>query len=157
MGLKDGGIDLICRKNGDILLVQCKNWKLESTIYEKHICQLFGASKFYDKSHIQQEYCDGLFADIDWDRVTPVFISTTKLDDHAIEVAKTLEVQVRNISFDKKYPIIKCNINDGAKIYHLPMDQMYDYTKIYKPGERYVCTVKEAEALGFRRALRWQG
>ncbi len=157
MGLKDGGIDLICRKNGEILLVQCKNWKLESTIYEKHICQLFGASKFYDKSHIQQEYSDGLFADIEWDRVTPVFVATTKLDEHAVEVAKTLGVEVRNITFDKKYPIIKCNINDGAKIYHLPMDQMYDFTKIYKPGERYVSTVKEAEALGFRRAHRWNG
>ena len=157
MGLKDGGIDLICRKNGEILLVQCKNWKLESTIYEKHICQLFGASKFYDKSHIQQEYSDGLFADIEWDRVTPVFVATTKLDEHAVEVAKTLGVEVRIITFDKKYPIIKCNINEGAKIYHLPMDQMYDFTKIYKPGERYVSTVKEAEALGFRRAHRWNG
>lgn len=157
MGLKDGGIDLICRKNGEILLVQCKNWKIESTIYEKHICQLFGASKFYDKSHIQQEYSDGLFADIEWDRVTPVFVATTKLDEHAVEVAKTLGVEVRNITFDKKYPIIKCNINEGAKIYHLPMDQMYDFTKIYKPGERYVSTVKEAEALGFRRAHRWNG
>ncbi len=157
MGLKDGGIDLICRKNGEILLVQCKNWKLDSTIYEKHICQLYGASKFYDKDHIQQEYIGGLFADIDWDRATPVFVTTTKLDDHAREVANKLEVEVRNITFDKKYPIIKCNINAGEKIYHLPIDQMYDYTKICKPGECYVSTVKEAEAKGFRRAHRWTG
>lgn len=157
MGLKDGGIDLICRKQGEILLVQCKNWKLDSTIYEKHICQLYGASKFYDKDHIQQEYRGGLFADIDWDRATPVFVATTKLDDHAKEVAKTLGVEVRNISFDKNYPIIKCNINAGAKIYHLPIDQMYDYTKICKPGECFVSSVKEAEAKGFRRAHRWTG
>ena len=157
MGLKDGGIDLICRKKGEILLVQCKNWKLDSTIYEKHICQLYGASKFYDKDQLQKEYSEGLFADIDWETATPVFVATTKLDEHAVEVAQTLGVSVRNVSFDKKYPIIKCNINNGAKIYHLPIDQMYDYTKICKPGECYVSTVKEAEALGFRRAHRWKG
>ena len=157
LGLKDGGIDLICRRQGEILLVQCKNWNLSSTIYEKHICQLFGASKFYDKDHIQQEYSDGLFANVDWDRVTPVFVTTTKLDDHAVEVAKTLGVEVRYIPMEKNYRIIKCNINNGSKIYHLPIDQMYDLTKIYKPGECYVATVKDAEARGFRRAHRWSG
>ena len=96
MGLKDGGVDLICRKKGELLLVQCKNWKLESTIYEKHICQLYGASRFYDKDHIQEEYKNGLFADVEWDRAIPVFITTTKLDDHAIEVANTLKVVVKN-------------------------------------------------------------
>lgn len=157
MGLKDGGIDLICRKDGEILLVQCKNWRLESTIYEKHICQLYGASKYYDKDHIQQEYSDGLFSSVDWDRVRPVFVCTTNLDNHAIEVAKTLGVQVRNISFVREYPIIKCNINNGHKIYHLPIDQMYDNTRICKKGECYVSTVMEAEAMGFRRANRWRG
>ncbi|MBO6223088.1 MAG: restriction endonuclease [Bacteroidales bacterium] len=157
MGLKDGGIDLICRKNGEVILIQCKNWKLDSTIYEKHICQLYGASKFYDKDRLQEEYTPNLFTDIDWGAVKPVFVATTKLDEHAEEVALTLGVEVQNISFDKKYPIIKCNINNGAKIYHLPIDQMYDHTKICHPGECYVSTVKEAEALGFRRAYRWKG
>ena len=159
MGLKDGGIDLICRKGGEILLVQCKNWRLDSTIYEKHICQLFGASRFYDKDKIQDEYIGGLFANLDWERVVPVFVSTTKLDDHALEVAKTLGVVVQNIPFEKTYPIIKCNVNNGSKIYHLPIDQMYDHTKITKPkeGECYVSTVLEAEQKGFRRAHRWRG
>ncbi len=157
MGLKDGGIDLICRKKGEILLVQCKNWKLDSTIYEKHICQLYGATRFYDKDQLKKEYGEGLFADTDREMPTPVFVTTTKLDEHAVEVAKTLGIKVQNISFDKQYPIIKCNINDGAKIYHLPIDQMYDHTKICKPGECYVSTIKEAEVLGFRRAHRWKG
>ena len=157
MGLKDGGIDLICRKQGEILLVQCKNWSLDSTIYEKHICQLFGASKYYDKDHIQQEYSDGLFANVDWDRATPVFVSTAPLDDHAKDVAKSLGVLIKNIPFKKKYPIIKCNVNNGRKIYHLPIDQMYDHTRICNSDECYVSTVKEAEELGFRRAFRWNG
>lgn len=159
MGLKDGGIDLICRKKDEILLVQCKNWTLDSTIYEKHICQLYGASKFYDKDQLQEEYKDTLFTlfDYDFENATPVFVTTTKLDEHAELVAKTLGVEVRNLSFDKNYPIIKCNINNGNKIYHLPIDQMYDHAKICNEGECYVKTVKEAEALGFRRAYRWKG
>lgn len=155
LGLKDGGIDLICRKSNEILLVQCKNWRQESTIYEKHICQLYGASRFFDKDYIQKEYSGGLFADVDWDRVTPVFVTTTKLDEHAINVATTLGVKVEYIEFNKSYPIIKCNINNGVQIYHLPIDQMYDYTKITKPGECYVSTVKEAESKGFRRAFKY--
>jgi hypothetical protein len=47
---------------------------------------------------------------------------------------------------------------DGIKIYHLPFDQQYDRTIIEEErNERYVETVKEAEALGFRRAFRWKG
>jgi len=155
MGLKDGGIDLICRKNGLILLVQCKCWKQESTIYEKHICQLYGASRYYDKDHIQAEYKDGLFANVEWERVTPVFVCTNQLDDHAKEVAKKLGVSVSHIPLRKDYPMIKCNINSaGERIYHLPFDQMYDKTKICKTEEFWAYTVKEAENKGFRRAKR---
>lgn len=154
LGLKDGGIDLVCKKKGEVLLVQCKNWKQESTIYEKHICQLYGASRFYDKDYIQKEYAGSLFADIDWNRVTPVFVTTTRLDEHAISVADALGVKVEYIDFNKSYPIIKCNINEGVRIYHLPIDQMYDRTKVCKPGEFYAMTVAEAEAAGFRRAFK---
>lgn len=154
LGLKDGGIDLVCKKKGEVLLVQCKNWKQESTIYEKHICQLYGASRFYDKDYIQKEYAGSLFADIDWNRVTPVFVTTTRLDEHAISVADALGVKVEYIDFNKSYPIIKCNINEGVRIYHLPIDQMYDRTKVCKPGEFYAMTIAEAEAAGFRRAFK---
>ncbi|WP_439794691.1 sunset domain-containing protein [Turicimonas muris] len=46
--------------------------------------------------------------------------------------------------------------SSGNKIYHLPFDQQYDKTRIDKPGEYWVKTVKEAEKLGFRRAYRWK-
>ena len=161
LGLKDGGIDLVCTKNksGEVLLIQCKNWSANSIIYEKHICQLYGASRFYDKDIIQTEYSEGLFSEIEWERVTPVFVTTTQLDNHALEVAKVLGVTVRNIEFDRNYPMIKCNINHGVKIYHLPFDQMYDKTQVLHraAGECYKKTVAEAEELGFRRAWRWRG
>ena len=52
-------------------------------------------------------------------------------------------------------PLIKCNINNGNKIYHLPFDQQYHRTIIDETkGEFYAMTVKEAEEKGFRRAFR---
>lgn len=156
MGLKDGGIDLVCNKHGEILLVQCKNWRQDSIIFEKHICQLYGASKFYDKENIKREFGETLFSNIEWKKVTPVFVSTTQLDEHAAVVADTLGVKIRYEALRKDYPIIKGNINNtGEHIYHLPFDQMYDKTKIIKSkGERWFSTVQEAEKAGFRRAKR---
>jgi hypothetical protein len=59
----------------------------------------------------------------------------------------------------RRYPIINRNVSqrDGEKIFHLPFDQQYDRTLIEYTDECYVETVVEAEALGFRRALRWRG
>jgi hypothetical protein len=51
--------------------------------------------------------------------------------------------------------MIKCNINNGNKIYHLPFDQQYYRTKIELPGEFYAWTVEEAVNAGFRRARRY--
>lgn len=155
LGLKDGGIDLICTKPGEILFVQCKNWSNGKTIYEKHICQLYGAMRFYSQGLSRDdEYT--LFGPSNI--VMPVFVTTTGLDEQAKAVADYLGVSVENVPFTKDYPMIKCNINrDGERIYHLPFDQMYDKVKINKPGECYVKTAAEAENQGFRRARHWMG
>jgi hypothetical protein len=50
--------------------------------------------------------------------------------------------------------MIKCNINNGNKIYHIPFDQQYYRTEIKLPGEFYAWTVQEAVDAGFRRARR---
>ena len=44
-GFEDLGIDLICQKNRETLLIQCKFWKQTSTIKENAINQLFGVLK----------------------------------------------------------------------------------------------------------------
>ena len=154
-GLKDGGIDLVCRKKGETLLIQCKCWNQESTIYEKHICQLYGATRYYDKCNTKRIYRNGEYINIEWNAI-PIFITTTQLDDQAKMVAEKLGVIVRNILLCKDYPMIKGNISsNGDKIYHLPFDQMYDHTKILPSnGERWFYTVSEAEKAGFRRAKR---
>lgn len=49
----------------------------------------------------------------------------------------------------------KANINaNDEHIYHLPTDANYNTVKIDKDGEAIYCTAVEAEAAGFRRALR---
>lgn len=157
-GLEDGGIDLICQKNGETLFVQCKNWSKEKFIYEKHICQLFGATQYY-ADELFHDFNPTLFDTQQWKNIIPVFVTTTQLDEHAKAVAHFLKVIVLDdIPFTKHYPMIKCNINSkGERIYHLPFDQMYDKTKIINAGEDYAWTVVEAESKGFRRAHRWSG
>ena len=53
------------------------------------------------------------------------------------------------------FPRIKCNINAGEKIYHLPFDQQYDRTQIVNKGECYAYRALDAERMGFRRAKRY--
>lgn len=83
-----------------------------------------------------------------------------------IEAGKRISVKfdvkvIANRDFEE-FPRIKCNINrdefgSETKIYHLPMDQQYDRTKITKEGEFFAFTVEEAVKKGFRRAYKWFG
>lgn len=144
---KDKGRDLICKEfagMGDTLIVQAKCWSAKKTIFEKHIFQLFGTVFEYKRKHPGEI-------------VRGVFVTTTKLDDFAKECAKELGIEIEeNYKLRKDFPMIKCNISSsGEKIYHLPFDQQYDKVKIDKQGEFLALTVKEAEAAGFRRAMRW--
>jgi hypothetical protein len=145
-GFEDMGRDLICKKDGKIHIVQAKCWAAEKTIHEKHVFQLFGTTLCYE---MENSLLPGL--------VTPVFTSTTKLSPVATAAAQRLGVVIKQVPLDKKYPMIKCNVNQGNKIYHLPFDQQYDRVKIQDDGELYVRTVAEAEKKGFRRAKRYFG
>lgn len=146
LGLVDRGRDFILSKDGSktIKVVQAKCWSQSKIIHEKHIFQLFGTTYELQKKdplHVYQA----------------VFVTTTALSDYAEYVAKLLKIQVVHKELKKDWPMIKCNIgSSGNKIYHLPFDQQYDKTRIDKPGEHWVKTVKEAERLGFRRAYRWK-
>lgn len=142
--LEDMGRDLIATKEKTIYVIQCKNWSKEKTIHEKHIFQLFGTVVL---KQIEEPFFE----------VKGVFITTTSLSDEAKKVAKHLDIEIYENIEPKEFPRIKCNISqyDGERIYHLPFDQQYDKTVIStKKGECCVFTVKEAEDMGFRRALR---
>jgi len=143
-GYEDMGRDLICIKDGKIHIVQAKCWSADKTIHEKHIFQLYGTSLCYELEN-----------NIPLGTVIPIFATTTKLSKVAQAVASRLGVMIKEIPLEKKYTMIKCNVNQGNKIYHLPFDQQYDRVKIQGKEELYAATVKEAETKGFRRAKRY--
>ncbi len=152
-GFEDLGRDLICRKENDFIVIQCKNWAKFRTIYEKHIFQFFGTVFQYRDENPDR-------------KIRAIFYTSTELSELARRFASELGIELKeNFQFDKNYPSIKCHTSKadsyyaprGTKIYHLPFDQQYDKTKLEKKyGEFYCKTVKEAEDAGFRRAFRYR-
>jgi len=161
-GLEDLGRDLICIKNGDVEIVQCKCWASHKIIHEKHINQLYGTVvKYYieHKNIIAKKKSLALFPElIGSGQIKASFVTTTKLSETAKSFAEALGINIVQEKSLERYPVIKCNISsDGQKIYHLPFDQQYDKTLIKNFGEFYAMTVREAEDKGFRRAFKWKG
>jgi len=162
-GLADLGRDLIARRGDETIVAQCKYWRAERTLREKHVFQLYGtAVEYWIKNggrRLSQE--PALFpAKAGFTDVTPELITSTSLSDEARNYAEALGVRLReNEPYDPEYPMIKCNVakRDGERIYHLPFDQQYDRI-VVEPhrGEFYARTVAEAEEAGFRRAWRWK-
>lgn len=143
-GLEDMGRDIIATNNTEILIIQCKYWKKEKYIHEKHIFQLYGSMVL--KSFDTTKNVKGLFV------TTAQYSNTAKL------VANKLQIELCTIPFDKQYPCIKCNINKSTneKIYHLPFDQQYDNIDIdFNKNEFYAHTTLEAEKKGFRHAFKY--
>lgn len=147
-GVEDLGRDIIAKKKypfgkETIYIIQCKNWSATKEIHENVVCQIFGTTMEYEiknKKTLNQE-------------IVPVLCVTTRLSQTAQIFAERLGVKVY-VKPMGDFPMIKCNINNGQKIYHLPFDQQYWRTKIEKPGEFYAWTVEEATKKGFRRALK---
>ncbi len=151
-GLKDLGRDLICfdNINSCTYIVQCKYWGKERLIRENVIMQLYGSAVAYSVSYNSTQ--KSIFGS----KIIPVLMipPTSVISDTAKDFIKILGIQVWEQKLLNDFPRIKCNINNGNKIYHLPFDQQYKRTIIDKPGEFYACNVKEAEDAGFRRAMR---
>jgi hypothetical protein len=161
-GFEDLGRDLVVTKDGQTCIVQCKCWSRENTIHEKHVFQLYGTTIEYFLSNAGDSTPPldgqqlGALAD---NPVKAAFYTSTALSERAREFARALGITVREDFPLQRYPCIKCNYTkEHGRIYHLPFDQQYDRTKIQDPStERFVETVAEAEALGYRRAHRWRG
>ena len=150
MGLEDLGRDFIAKKGASTLIIQCKYWSKSKTIHEKHIYQLYGT---------MIGYC--VEKNIPPDRVAGVFVTNIQLSDMARKIADYLGLAYAERHPMAAFPRIKCNIGRDeygqTRIFHLPMDQQYDATKISGPGEFYAFTVQEAVDAGFRRAFKWHG
>lgn len=143
--LEDKGRDIIAthRKNGRILIVQCKNWSEHSMIRENVIFQLYGSYMQWlvDNSKTLS------------DDVVPCLYYTCQLSPVAKECAKMLKVECVYMPIGR-FPAIKCNINKNTKeaIYHLPFDRHYDLVKINAKGKGYMFEISKAIEAGFRRA-----
>jgi hypothetical protein len=142
-GFEDLGRDLIVTGENEIFIIQAKCWSKKKLIHEKHIFQLYGSMEHFKRTH-----------NLKGKVVKAVFFASTYYSDAAERVAKDLGVELYNEHLEKKYPLIKCNVNQrGEKIYHLPFDPYYDKIRIDTSDEKvYVYTVEEAVARGFRRA-----
>lgn len=142
--LNDMGRDIIAIKNNTTHIIQCKYWSHDKLIHEKHIAQLYGSTIEYQIS-IENTLFDN--------NVIPVFITNIELTETAKKFAERLNVIVYKWQM-QEFPRIKCNINNGRKIYHLPFDQQYDRTQIKNAGEFFAYNVNEAASKGFKRAKR---
>ena len=152
-GLDDLGRDLIAFKRNMkrelvAYVIQCKNWSTlkRKEIHENVICQIYGTAIEYELEHKGK----------DCDKVVPVLYTTVELSSMAKKFAERLGVLIV-IKEKGDFPMIKCNINNGNKIYHLPFDQQYYRTQISKEGEFYAWNVEEAVQAGFRRAFKYAG
>ena len=160
-GFEDLGRDLICKKDDAVEIIQCKRWAQEKIIHEKHIYYLFGTTvEYFIENFGDKRLQLALFPDLVRKRnVIPKLVATIDVSGKAEQVAKVLGVLIEKVP-SEPYPSVKCNVarRTGEKIYHLPFDQQYDSILIEEERlERYVETVTEAEALGFRHAYRWRG
>ena len=151
-GVADLGIDLICRKKNELVIVQCKRLAAikQIPVRENTVAQIFGAAEYY---RLREQVPKNV-------RVTPTLVTSYILSDQAREFAMHLGVEIQERVEITPYPTIKCNINPNTKekIFHLPFDQQYDKIVVGDvDGECYVATVEEALSKGFRHAYKWQG
>lgn len=123
-----------------VYIIQCKLRSQENVIHENVICQVYGSAIEYEIEHPEKQ-------------AIPTICTNVPLSETAQKFAERLKVFVITMQMGE-FPRIKCNINNGEKIYHLPFDQQYWRTQINKTGECYAWTVQEAEDKGFRRAMR---
>jgi hypothetical protein len=161
-GFEDLGRDLICKKDGCVEIIQCKNWSQSKTIHEKNIYYLFGTTVEYcieNFGKLEDLQLSLIPTYIQRREVTPKLVTTTGVSSKAGQVAEALQVVIERIPF-QRYPSVKCNVSRRTreKIYHLPFDQQYETILVEEEkAECYVETVAEAESLGFRHAFKWTG
>ena len=145
-GVKDGGVDLICSKRKELIIIQCKCRDEQGQIHENTILQLIANLSKYKRKYPNKNVSAVLCTSHD------------NLDDEAKatladEVAHGSLIHHIIKAYNNSYPKVKCNISDnGEKIYHIP-DHSATYDRIQieiNKGEFFAKTIKEAESAGFR-------
>lgn len=134
-GLNDGGTDLICKRNNEIRIIQCKNWSPQVQVRTASVNQLQGTVTLYKNSHSSMN-------------VRGFIYTTTTLDTAAKNAAHQLGIRACETVPLKPFPSVKCRKSNG--FYYLPEDTQYFRIILdAKAGDIYCNTVAQAEAAGF--------
>ena len=135
--MEDEGIDLICKKQNEVLLIQCKYWSEERKMQgENAIHQFYGKLKLF----LSRRKLYG--------KIQGVFICNCDFTEEAIMVAKFHNIVLVNMEMPKNrvYPYAKCFEVESKKYYTLPFDINYDRIFNYSYN-----TIEEAEILGYKK------
>ena len=132
----DMGRDLICKKGGYTVLVQCKHLSQGSYISVKEVHQLFGSYWQYALENPQEI-------------VRGRFYTNVHYGLEATKAGAVLGLYLRdNIDMPPKFPVVRCVHTTG--LYYLPTDTDYFSIKFsLNAGDKYHMTVKDAEEDGF--------
>ena len=149
-GNQDLGRDLICKKEGKTVIIQCKYLSKNSHISPQIIYQLVGTSIEYEI-----EECEN--GDFETN-VREVLYTSTSLFERAKKSVERLDIEVHSCEDmyhnDRPPKLIKSITSpSGERIFYLPFDE--EYFKIrtnIKAGDMYCQTVAEAEAAGYKYA-----
>lgn len=137
-GLEDGGVDLIARKDGETLLIQCKCWseKQGKLIHSNVVHQLHGARDEYVLKHPDED-------------VEAIIFATVDLDPRAEEASKALSIFSCLFPADFRHmPQARGVVEPqtGEKVYVTPLDASFGVL----PGKNF-SSPAEAEKAGFSR------
>ena len=131
------GIDLICTKGNQTLLVRCRNWKRDTIIHERHIHQLFGSASKYRMNASEDS------------RVGAAFYTSASFSESAIEAAEKFHIVLHEQFYLERFPCIKCKAETHT--YYIPDDTEYFTISIdTENGDRFCDSIDEAESSGFR-------
>lgn len=135
---KDNGIDLICKKGNEVLLVQCKRLSHTKEVHEDVLNKLRGSLEVYkaktSNNNVKAEVC-----------------SSAQFGEDAIDAAKIHNITISVIPFDASYPSFKCNIYKGVKHFFPIYHPIYDKISINPElSECYCKTAQEAYEKGFQ-------
>lgn len=152
-GMADRGRDLICHRDSEVLIVQCKCWASTTEIDLESVQKLHLTTERYAEMANPRNQ---LWLDLELPQrlqISALLVTSTRLSKDAQTFAKAHRIEVRDRFFLKPYPKVKCVCREG--FYYLEHDLAYDSVKIrIAEGDGYVATEEEARQLGYSPAAR---
>lgn len=139
-GSFDGGIDLICYRDNECCLIQCKRWK--NNVGAEYIERFNKVVERFDLYH------EG------YRNVIGFFYTTSDYTEDAYETAEWCDIKCCVEEFDSilDYPPVKCLVRNGEKVYYLPFDKEFDKINV-ENGCDYKFKIADAERAGYHYHL----